>query len=39
MSLSIGFCIESRTDEEMPENLFGCIDLNMPSTEWPAFDE
>ncbi len=37
MSLSFGFCIESRHDEEMPETLFGCVDLNCPSIVWDYF--
>jgi hypothetical protein len=30
MMLSIGFCIESRDDSEMPEVLFGCGMFNKP---------
>ena len=30
MVISMGFCIESRIDEEMPETLFGCVTLNRP---------
>ena len=37
MIFSIGFCIESRTEEEMPEALFGCVTLNRP-THTMAFD-
>ena len=37
MIISIGFCIESRTEDEMPETLFGCVTLNRP-THTMAFD-
>lgn len=30
MNISIGFCIESREEDEMPERLFGCASLNKP---------
>ncbi len=28
MNIDIGFCIESRTDEEMPETLIGGVSIN-----------
>lgn len=31
MILSMGFCIESREDCELPETLFGCGTLVMPT--------
>lgn len=31
MQISMGFCIESRDEKEMPEVLFGCARLNMPT--------
>lgn len=33
MLINVGFCIESLNDNEMPETLFGCASLNMPSTD------
>lgn len=30
MVIHMGFCIESRTNDEMPETLFGCATLNKP---------
>jgi hypothetical protein len=38
MSISLGFCIESRTDDEMPETLFGCVNLHCPSVTWPEIN-
>jgi hypothetical protein len=38
MSISAGMCIESRNDGEMPETLFGCVDLNRPAIQWPDFN-
>lgn len=38
MVITMGFCIESRDDTEMPETLVGCVSLNKPNplgaTEW-----
>ena len=34
MSIDIGFCIESRDDGDMPETLFGCLNLHKPSIRW-----
>lgn len=31
MVFSAGFCIESRTDAEMPEALFGATQINFPT--------
>jgi hypothetical protein len=31
MVISMGFCIESRVDDEMPETLFGCVTLIRPT--------
>jgi hypothetical protein len=31
MVISMGFCIESREDEEMPETLLGCASINKPN--------
>lgn len=31
MVLSVGFCIESIEDNEMPETLLGCFQLNKPN--------
>jgi len=40
MVFSAGFCIESRADEEMPENVFGAAQINSPvhqlSPHWRA---
>lgn len=39
MVISAGFCIESRTDGEMPEALFGAAQINFPTHQmtppWP----
>jgi hypothetical protein len=39
MIMTMGFCIESREDNEMPETLLGCCSLNKPSpldaVPWP----
>ena len=39
MVFSAGFCIESRTDDEMPEALFGAAQINFPihqmCAQWP----
>lgn len=37
MIISMGFCIESREENEMPETLFGSITLNKP-THTDAFN-
>ena len=29
----MGFCIESKEEEEMPEVLMGCVALNKPSVD------
>lgn len=31
MFITVGFCIESREEDEMPETLFGCATLNRVS--------
>jgi hypothetical protein len=31
MVISAGFCIESRSDDEMPEALLGSVQLNFPT--------
>jgi hypothetical protein len=31
MVFSAGFCVESRADEEMPESLFGAVQINFPT--------
>jgi hypothetical protein len=33
--IAIGWCIESRTDEEMPETICGAVNINRPATSWP----
>lgn len=38
MIISVGMCVESREDDEMPETLFGSLTLNGPNhneaTNW-----
>mmetsp|Transcript_31776 Transcript_31776/g.53595 ORF Transcript_31776/g.53595 Transcript_31776/m.53595 type:complete len:401 (+) Transcript_31776:213-1415(+) len=36
MVISMGFCIESREDAEMPEALFGAVQVNFPSHKTAA---
>ena len=33
MYMQIGFVIEGRTDDELPETLFGCIAINKPDED------
>ena len=41
MVFSAAFCVESRTDEEMPEALFGAAQINFPThtrtPHWQGF--
>ena len=33
MTIHIGFCIEAKEEAEMPEVLFGCVQLNNPTVD------
>lgn len=37
MYMQIGFVVEGRTDEELPENLFACVGVNRPDEEKAEF--
>jgi len=38
MFVKMGFCVESREDNEMPETLFGCAALNKMSVDAPKWN-
>ena len=33
MTIHMGFCIEAKEEAEMPEVLFGCVQLNNPTVD------
>jgi hypothetical protein len=35
MYIALGWCVESRKDEEMPETIAGAVNINRPSSSWP----
>lgn len=37
MYMQIGFVVEGRTDEELPETLFACVGINKPQEELGEF--
>lgn len=37
MYMQIGFLVEGRTDDELPETLFACVGVNMPDEEKAEF--